>query len=205
MSSPERTFSQQLDAIDKQIAAFFAVERRRTLRMMLVPAVALLVLVGTVSFLQPKFLSFRAMAGVSVDAAPMLMMAMGAMMAIIVGGIDLSIATMGSFAAVMAVILSPLLGNFVVLAVLLLAGTIGAAQGFVHVKAQIPSFVVSYALLGMLYGVAHFITGATAAPLEDGLFVFDFLSGRTMGLPNGLFVVALFACILILLFRFTRL
>lgn len=57
----------------------------------------------------------------------------------------------------------------------------------------------------MLYGITHFISNATAAPLSQPSAVISFFGGRTAGLPNGVIVVLVSAATLGILFRFTRL
>lgn len=207
MNDTSLATSHNVDPVDlaAQAALFGRIELRRKIKMLAVPLIALAVLVAAIAFVQPKFLSLRALASVGTDAAPMLMLVMGASVVILIGGIDLSIATMASFAAVMMVILNPSLGDAAVLSVLIGAGAIGAVQGCVHSKLQIPSFVVTFGTLGMLYGVTHFVTKATAAPLSAPSAVIDFISGKSFGVPNGLLVVVVCATVLVLLFRFTRL
>ncbi|MER9215963.1 ABC transporter permease [Mesorhizobium sp. M0663] len=191
--------------IGEQNASIRRIEIARKLRSIAVPAIALAGLFSTIAWVQPKLLSLRALAGLTTDAAPLLMLVMGSAVVILLGGIDLSVATMASFAAVAFVILNPTLGEFAFVAVLGLAGLVGALQGYVHHRAQIPSFVVSFGSLGMLYGITHFISNATAAPLSQPSAIISFFGSRTAGLPNGVIVVLISAAILSALFRFTRL
>lgn len=192
-------------ALGKQAAVVRRIEAWRLLRELAVPYLALAVLLGAVGYFQPRFFSVRAFTGLALDAAPTLMLVIGASVVILVGGIDLSIATMASFAAVTYVIVNPLLGDAGVLAILLLAAAIGAVQGYVHVRAQIPSFVVSFGTLGMLYGITHYISNATAAPLSGSSLIIGFLGTRSWGIPNAIIVVVIWAAILAAAFRFTRL
>ncbi|TGS71688.1 ABC transporter permease [Mesorhizobium sp. M3A.F.Ca.ET.201.01.1.1] len=189
----------------EQAASIARIEISRKLKSIAVPALALAGLFSTIAWVQPKLLSLRALAALATDATPLLMLVMGSAVVILLGGIDLSVATMASFAAVTFVILNPALGDLAFVAVVVVAGTIGALQGYVHHRAQIPSFVVSFGSLGMLYGVTHFISNATAAPLSQPSAIISFFGGRTAGLPNGMIVVLVSAAILGALFRFTRL
>lgn len=188
-----------------QAEQFLRIELLRRIRMLATPLAALIVLVTAIAFVQPKFLSLRALSALGTDAAPMLALVLGASIVILIGAIDLSIATMASFSAVMMVILNPLLGDGAVVCVLLTAGIVGAIQGYAHAKLQIPSFVVSFGTLGILYGITHFVTRATAAPLSAPSVVMDYVSGKSFGIPNGLIVIAACAYVLLLAFSYTRL
>ncbi|WP_216332447.1 ABC transporter permease [Rhizobium sp. X9] len=182
----------------KQISA------RRLTRMLIVPFLTLLLICAVITFFQPRFLSLRALTAVATDAAPLLMLVVGSAIVILIGGIDLSVATMASFSAVLFVIILPTTGDAGILVVLGLAAIIGFAQGAIHHRAQIPSFVVSFGTLGVLYGTAHYITQATAAPLGPSTII-PLLGAKTAGVPHGLIVAVLCAIALSLTMRFTRL
>lgn len=192
-------------AVSQQIARIRRIEALRLGRELTVPVLALAALVAMISLAQPKFLSMRAMAGLATDAAPTLMLVIGATIVILTGGIDLSIATMASFAAVATVILNPGFGDVGIPLILLIAAAIGTMQGYVHAQAQIPSFVVTFGTLGILYGVTHYISNATAAPLSGPSMIIAFLAGKSFGIPHGIVAVAIWAAILAFVFRFTRL
>ncbi|ACP21899.1 ribose ABC transporter, permease protein (plasmid) [Sinorhizobium fredii NGR234] len=183
---------------------FKRISSRRLLRMLVVPLVTLLLICAVITFFQPRFLSLRALTAVATDAAPLLMLVVGSAVVILIGGIDLSVATMASFSAVLLVIISPTTGDLGIVVVLSLAAFIGYLQGVIHHRAQIPSFVVSFGTLGVLYGTAHYITQATAAPLGSSLII-PFLGAKTAGVPHGLVVAVLCAVGLSLTLRFTRL
>ncbi len=191
--------------IRHQIEALYRIEGMRRVKALAVPFLALIILIGLISADQPKFLSVRSMTGLAIDAAPILMLVIGATTVILVGGIDLSIATMASFAAVATTLINPVAGDWAIPIVLVIAASIGAAQGFVHVKAQIPSFVVSFGTLAILYGITHYISHATAAPLSSPSAIISFLGGKMLGVPNGMITVLVLAALLMMTYRFTRL
>lgn len=201
----ETTKNVEIKSPEEMIGEFKRIEALRNLKALAIPAVALVILILGISYVQPKILSGRAMASFAVDAAPLLMLVMGAAVVILVGGIDLAVATMASFAAVLFVIIAPQTGDLGILFVLLLAAVIGGLQGFIHSWAQIPSFVVSFGTMSVLYGITHYISNATAAHLSVPSPVISFFGGRMAGIPNGMFLVAVMALLLLLAFRFTRL
>ncbi|MBY4592607.1 ABC transporter permease [Rhizobium redzepovicii] len=189
---------------DRSRSDYARVALRRLVRMLVVPFVTLLLICAIIAFFQPRFISLRALTAVATDAAPLLMLVIGSAVVILIGGIDLSVATMASFSAVLFVIISPVTGDAGILLALGLAALIGYVQGVIHHRAQIPSFVVSFGTLGVLYGTAHYITQATAAPLGPSVII-PFLGAKTAGVPHGLIVTVLCAIALSLTLRFTRL
>ena len=98
----------------------------------------------------PRTLAPRALAGFSIDAAPLLLLVFGSTLPILLGGIDLSIASMASLAGVLASLLTPQLGSWAVAAIVIGGAMVGALQGYMHAKLQMPSFVVSLGTLGIL-------------------------------------------------------
>ena len=187
-----------------ELRAVWRTEFGRKIRMLAVPILALIVLVSVVDAIQPLFISLRAVTAFASESSPMLMLVMGESLVILLGGIDLSIAMMASFAAVLMVIVGPSVGDFGIPLVLAVAGAIGALQGFIHCRAQIPSFVTSFGTSGILYGLTHYISNATAAPLSEPSAIIDFMGGRTFGTPNSIVIVGICAAILAILFRVTR-
>ncbi|CAE6858592.1 ABC transporter permease [Paraburkholderia nemoris] len=153
------------------------------------PLIVLACLVVVVGVLSPSALSPRALASFSVDAAPLLLLVIGSTIPILIGGIDLSVAAMATIAGVSVSLFAPALGSWAVAVTLVLAVAMGGLQGYVHAKCQVPSFAVSLGTLGVLSGLAMFLTGASSVPIDSGLRVFDFITSSTLGVPNCVFVV----------------
>lgn len=183
---------------------FKRIVARRELRALFVPLATLVLMCVVITYFQPRFLSWRAITAVATDAAPVLMLVMGSAIVILIGGIDLSVATMASFAAVLFVIISPTVGDFGIVVVLGLAAFVGCLQGIIHHRTQIPSFVVSFGTLGILYGTSHYITQATAAQLGPSTII-AFLGAKSYGVPHGIIAAGFCASVLALTMRFTRL
>lgn len=178
--------------------------RRRTLRAG-GPLIVLLFLVLVVGILSPSVLSLRSLSSFSVDAAPLLLLVMGSTIPILIGGIDLAVAAMATIAGVSVSLLAPSLGSWAVPVTLLLAVAVGSAQGFIHAKCQVPSFAVSLGTLGILSGLAMFMTGASSVSIEPGLRVFDFITSATLGVPNCVFVVLFVWLCLLATMRYLKL
>jgi ribose transport system permease protein len=94
---------------------------------------------------------------------------------------------------VLLALLLPQLGAAAVIGVLCCAALIGALHGLVHALAQVPSFVVTFAGLGLWSGIALAIAHASI-PVEQGYQFVGWLDSHTLGLPHAfLFALAVLA------------
>lgn len=168
------------------------------------PCLALLVMFLVVVSMSPGLLRWRALNALAFDAAPLLILVIGATLPILLGTIDLSSAAMASLAAVVAAMLAPTLGSACVPVVLTGAAVIGAAQGVLIGWLQVPSFVMTLGSLGLFSGLALYLSGATTIGIGPGLVAFDWLAGRTGGVPNAFLIVVGVWLILTLVLRGTR-
>ena len=153
------------------------------------PLVVLVLLVGFVATMSPSILTPRSLSSFLVDAAPLLLLVIGSTLPILIGGIDLSAAAMATIAGVSVSLLAPFLGSWAVVLTVLIALAVGALQGYVHGKYQVPSFAVSLGTLGILSGLALYISGAAAMPIDSRLNVFDALTNSVLGIPVSIWVV----------------
>lgn len=101
------------------------------------------------------------------SSSVILVLAAGQTLVILLGGIDLSMAAVASLASVLIALLLPSVGLVGLLGVLALTAVVGAAQGLVHTRAQLPSFVVTLAGLGLSSGLA-LVIGRTTIPVTVG-------------------------------------
>ncbi|AKE92319.1 ABC transporter permease [Rhodococcus aetherivorans] len=148
------------------------------------PTMVLVALVLLVALAEPNFLSMNALAVVSAQAVPILLLALGQMFVIIAGGIDLSVAALASLATVVLAVTIGQLGALAVVATLVALTLIGAITGLLIVFGQIPSFVVSLGALGFWGAVALVISGSTTIYISEGYNAIFWLSSWTfIGLP----------------------
>ena len=169
---------------------------------------ALLVLALTliaVSTAAPGLLRWRAMNSLLQDNAPLLILIIGATFPILLGCLDLSIAAMASLAAVVAAMLSPVLGSGSVFVVVAGASVIGGLQGWLIGRLQVPSFVISLGALGIFKGIAMYLTGATMVGIAPGVVVYDLLGARTFGISNAFIMVLVMVGIFASVLKFTNL
>jgi ribose transport system permease protein len=154
------------------------------------PLGVLIALLAGLGLFQPAFLSSYSLAVLAGESSVILVLAAGQTLVILLGGIDLSMAAVASLASVLIALSLPLAGVAGLLAVLVLTALIGAAQGFVHSRAQLPSFVVTLAGLGLWSGLA-LVIGRTTIPVTAGYEAVGWLRGRDLGVPHA-FAFALF-------------
>ena len=161
----------------------------RANRFGLIPLVLLTAIVVVLAVVDPPFLKLSSLRYTAVDAAPLLLLVLGSTLVILTGAIDLSIGAMASLSSVLLASLLPVLGDATPFVVIALAAAIGAAQGFVQSKAQIPSFVVSLGVLGFCSGLALYLSGAAAQMVDlDSPFLGALLESA-FGIPNPAWVV----------------
>lgn len=158
-----------------------------------------------VSTAAPGLLRWRAMNSLLQDNAPLLILIIGATFPILLGCLDLSIAAMASLAAVVAAMLSPILGSASVFIVVAAASVIGGLQGWLIGRLQVPSFVISLGALGIFKGIAMYLTGATMVGIAPGVVVYDLLGGRNFGISNSFILVLVMVTIFASVLKFTNL
>lgn len=140
------------------------------------PVVVGLAVIAVVFYsLEPAFLSSRNLVSITQFAAPVGMIALGVVMVLMLGEIDLSVGSIsGLAAAVMAVLVvrhdqSMLVG---IIAALAVAVIIGVAYALLHQKAGVPSFVFSLAGLLGFQGLMLYVLntkGGVDLPRDDVL------------------------------------
>jgi ribose transport system permease protein len=155
-----------------------------------IPLGVLALLVVGVSIAEPGFASLASARVVTDEAAVILLLAAGQTMVILLGGIDLSVAALASLCGVLFARWVPEHGVLGIFMVLALATTAGAIQGLVHVRAQLPSFIVTLGGLGVFSGAALSLSGESTVQLRENYELVSWAADRVLGVPAG-FVFAL--------------
>jgi ribose transport system permease protein len=148
------------------------------------PLLALLALLGAVGVAAPSFLSVDSLAVLADESSVILLLATAQTLVILLGGIDLSMAALAALASVLIALSLPGLGWVGVMGTLTLTTLLGAFQGFVHARAQLPSVIVTLAGLGIWSGVALAIAQATI-PVTEGHATVAWLEGSSLGVPHA--------------------
>ncbi len=148
------------------------------------PLVAFLVLcaVGTVCF--PTFLTPLNLTNILRQISLIGLISIGMAFVILSGGIDLSV---GSIAAVAAVLAAKLSGDFPVAAVPIpiLAGVcLGAVNGLLITRVKLPPFIATLAMMLGAGGLAFVLSGGgRAASDTSGWFSQNIAKGDVLGIP----------------------
>jgi ribose transport system permease protein len=189
---------------DNFLSRYSFLNRIGRAREILVPVTVLVLLVLATAIFAPGILQPRAIGNFGVDASPLLITVIGGTLPILLGSIDLSVAGIVSLAGVLEVELNGCFGPWTAVVVVGICAAIGGFQGFVHVWAQIPSFVTTLGTLGILSGVSLLVSGATAKPVPANDTLINYFADKTVNVPNAILVVVGVVLLLGVLMRFTR-
>jgi len=131
------------------------------------PVIALVAIIGALTVADPDFLTRSSLTAAINTAAPLAVLAGGATLVVLCGGIDLSIAAMASLSTVFLALWLPDLGGLTTFAVIAVAALIGAVQGAAHVYLRIPSFIVTLGGMSIFASVALVVSDAGTVPVVD--------------------------------------
>ncbi|MGO3759089.1 MAG: ABC transporter permease [Agrococcus casei] len=163
------------------------------------------------SIMNPNFMQWSNVSGILLATAGIGIMALGTTFVIATGGIDLSIGTGSTFAAVMTGVFAVNMGLPAWLGVLLGVAS-GALMGFVNgfnvAFLKIPPFIATLAMMMVAQGLGLVLSGVAPIYFTD----IEWFSGIALGelipgLPNGvliMFVLAILAWVVLSRTKFGR-
>ncbi|WP_166787973.1 ABC transporter permease [Cryobacterium adonitolivorans] len=175
----------------------------RALFLRFMPGIVLVVLVLAVALANPLFLRPNSLLTAADSAAPLLVLAAGAMLVILCGSIDLSVAALASMCSVFVALWVPALGGWAVLAAVLVGATAGLIQGAVHVVAQIPSFIVTLGGLAVWSGIGLVASSAATVGVEGDSLEWAFTRIGDARIPSAALIAAGVAVLIAAVFWFT--
>lgn len=180
--------------------------RPRNLWQTIGPFGVFVALFALVAALQPAFLGGGGLSILAVQAAPILLIALGQAMVLHVGSIDLSNAAMAILAAILlAMTLGPLAAAAPVVC-LVVVTAVGALNGLLIAFAQVPSFALTLGTLGILQAASLVISDATTVYVTaNGELLAPLFGTALAGLPAAFWVGVVLAVLLWGLLRITRL
>lgn len=164
---------------------------------------ALLLLCSVLSVIAPNFLTVRNFTNVLQQVSFLGVIALGMTLVIVAGEIDISVGSAMALHSALLGCLSYYQHWPLWLAIILVLGLgtlIGAAAGYVRAKFNIPSFIVTLALLSALSGFGLWLTNASPIPIPDPMFR-NLGSGRILNLQILPVPLVVF-CILFVVFWF---
>lgn len=174
--------------------------RRELVRFM--PVLILGALLVLLSLRNPDLLTADSLITIVDSAAPLIVLAAGATVVILCGGIDLSIGALASFASVLVALWTPALSTWAAVPVIVVTALAGLLQGWVHVAARVPSFIVTLGGLSLWSGLALAISGARTVPITD-LAALRWAFTRVWGIPSALIVALVLVAVIGAVMRLT--
>jgi ribose transport system permease protein len=166
----------------------------------LVPLVILLfALIGVLELMNPGIVNQRWLANTIKVAIPLAMLAACQTLTMLTGGIDLSAGTVATITAYVMATLVPQLGVPAALAIALTCALVaGLVNGFGVAVARVHPLIMTLGTgligFGCLLAYQRYVI-ATGYRIPDALLWLGI--GRTLGLPNGLFLFIPFAALII--------
>lgn len=124
------------------------------------------------------FLSYANLQNIVGQSSPVIVMSVALVFVITAGEIDLSFAALVPVSGYTAALVMPDHGPILAILAAIGVGTgVGLVNGLLTVGLGAPSFIVTLGTLGVLQGVAHWMTGTVTVVITDGQFVTWFAKG----------------------------
>jgi ribose transport system permease protein len=152
-----------------------------------------------------SFLSVGNLTNILVQAAPIMVMAVGLVFVLSAGEIDLSFGSVVALAALCAALVLQSTGSWplAVLSALGVGLAVGLLNGLFVAAVRLPSFLVTLATMGLVAGLARELTDLQSVPVTDSAFV-SLFGGKVLGLPATVWWAALIVLIGFVALRQTR-
>jgi ribose transport system permease protein len=171
------------------------------------PAIMLMAVVAGMSIAHPDFLTISNLMTIGLQAAVRALLAIGELLVIISGGIDLSVGTAMSLSMVT-------MGLYVInshgsleIGMLIAIATgvlVGLVNGTLVAFLGLPPFIITLGMLGIAQGLA--LTLSSGFSMYGFPKEFDFLGGgQIIGIPVPIIILAVVALVASFIFRETRL
>lgn len=160
------------------------------------PLAVVLLMIAVFYAMNPSGITPATLSALLDQSAALLLLAVAQGVVVLMGRIDLSNAALCSFLCVLLVTWLNTLGPIALPLVLLLGVAIGALQGWLHMFFQVPSFVVTLAVSGILGGAGLIASGASAVSLFQHFELVQWFYDSPGGLPLAFIVGAAIAAVL---------
>ena len=161
------------------------------------------ILMLLVAVRQPSFLS-SGVTVLSLQAAPILLLALGQMIVFRIGGIDLSNAAITVFAAIVSATALAPLGALAIPLTLGVGALAGLVNGALASRFQVPSFSVTLGAGGVWLGAALLLSGSTTVYVSSNIDIVSWLTDyKISGAVLSFWVAVVIAVVLWLTLNFT--
>ena len=172
----------------------------------LAPVMALVALTVVMTIGSSRFFDAQNLINILTQGTVLLVLGVGATFVIVMGSIDLSIATNMALAGVLVARLIPAFGHWADLLAALAAALLGLINGLIVTVIRIPSFIGTLGTSGAMMGLAYWFCNAQPVYITEKNFVYrEWVTREVMGVP--IMVLVSFGVLLLAwgIERFTRL
>jgi ribose transport system permease protein len=161
----------------------------------LTPIAVVVLMVAVFYALNPGAVTVITLSALLDQSAALLLLAVAQGLVILMGRIDLANAAMASFLAVLFVNQFNEMGPPAIVVVLVLGIVLGALQGWVHMYFQVPSFVVTLAMMGIMGGAGIVASNASAVFVSNDLSMVQAIYASPGRLPVAFLLAAAVAVV----------
>lgn len=149
------------------------------------PYILFILLLVAFGLMSDRFFAFNNFRNIVIQAAPIAILAIGMTFVLLTAQIDLSVgASMYLTASVIALTMPEAPWPVSLLAVVLMAGVVGAVNGFVVTRLGIASFIVTLATLFILRGVAMWLSNTRTLYFPDAITSLN--RAAFLGVPSAI-------------------
>lgn len=156
--------------------------------------------------INPKILSLYSLQNITLEMAPLLVMALGIGFVLYTGCIDLSIGAIASATCVITGMFVGQVGNRMILYMLALGAFAGLLNGVLIAKLKLPSFIVTLCTQSVWRAVAIILSGggSNTIPLKQR-FIVNWASANVLWFPVVFWISLVFLLIAVIIERKTEL
>jgi ribose transport system permease protein len=165
----------------------------------------LFIVVGFVflSFASPNFLKMDTLLNVVAQGTYAAVVGFGMTLAITSGGFDLSVESVMALASVFLAVFIPKIGIPLAIALALaVASFVGLLNGLIIAKLKVNPLITTLAMQTIVKGVALLVAGGKMIVIKQKQFM-ELGTGRTLGIPNQIYIMVLFFIIFYLVLYHT--
>jgi ribose/xylose/arabinose/galactoside ABC-type transport system permease subunit len=148
------------------------------------PIILLVFVCGIIGILYPNFFSIKNLLNLLRQMSFLMIVSMGMTFVILMGSIDASVGAAATLSGVVAALSAPALGGFAVVVGVTAGALIGVVNGTIVVKAKVPSFLATLAMMGALDGAALILMNGSPVNIANLGFLNVANSKLVFGLPN---------------------
>lgn len=168
-----------------------------------VPGAILVAMIVLIVFIEPNFLVGGGVRIMLVQALPLLFLACGQMLVMLLGGIDLSNAALGVLGAVLVALMLDSTGLIAIPVTLAIVTLLGGVVGWISGTFQVPTFAVTLGAMGVWQALALMFSGQSTVSVDDNLPLISWmLDMRILGLEMAIWLGL--GCVLVVWFVTSR-